>query len=223
MVSFFTNWFFWTLLNKNPLLNEIVIVLHLSTIRILSDDEIEYFRNIKLADVLYATTNITPSDVQKNLFFWLDGDPCPQPDQLNATTLEPCPFLKGYDYFQVRFYWPLIGCFIGFWEHKTTLTCLLEHKRQPQWIQSLQFSLARLIALSLVSHSSPFWGRGKRNRALSWKSKSKLVIRHFEWLNNPWPNVKCNHFGLTICQKSPFGSRYSTSRDWKFSIEDVRR
>lgn len=79
---------------------------------ILSDDEIEYFRNIKLADVLYATTNITPSDVQKNLFFWLDGDPCPQPDQLNATTLEPCPFLKGYDYFQGSEIPYIYGCIV---------------------------------------------------------------------------------------------------------------
>ena len=30
-----------------------------------------------------------------------EGDPCPQPFQLNASQLESCPFLKGYDYFQV--------------------------------------------------------------------------------------------------------------------------
>ena len=64
-------------------------------------EEIEYFRKIKFADILHATTNITPSDVQDNLLFWVEGDPCPQPEQLNATTLDPCPFLKGYDYFQV--------------------------------------------------------------------------------------------------------------------------
>ena len=40
--------------------------------------------------------------LQDNLFFWVNGNPCPQPGQLNASTLEPCPFLKGYDYFQVR-------------------------------------------------------------------------------------------------------------------------
>ena len=68
-----------------------------------SKEEVEYFRNIKLSDVIYETTTIKTSEVQKNVFFHVAGDPCPQENQLNATTLEPCPFLKGYDYFQVKF------------------------------------------------------------------------------------------------------------------------
>lgn len=30
----------------------------------------------------------------------MDGDPCPQPEQLTTSLLEPCEYLKGYDYFE---------------------------------------------------------------------------------------------------------------------------
>ena len=68
----------------------------------LSEAEIEYFRSIKLSDVIRATTTLSEDDIQANVFFHLKDDPCPQPLQLNATELQPCPFLKGYDYFQVQ-------------------------------------------------------------------------------------------------------------------------
>ena len=36
--------------------------------------------------------------------FRLEGDPCPQQVQLNASDgMDPCPFLRGHDYFQVLF------------------------------------------------------------------------------------------------------------------------
>ena len=62
-----------------------------------------YFRQLKLVDVIREVTDIGEKDLQDNVFFHVAGDPCPQQAQLNASTLEPCPFLKGYDYFQVRF------------------------------------------------------------------------------------------------------------------------
>jgi dual oxidase len=45
-------------------------------------------------------TSVSPGEIQKNLFFHLDQDPCPQPKQLNATQLPRCEYLKGYDSFQ---------------------------------------------------------------------------------------------------------------------------
>merc|ERR1719225_1781264 len=56
--------------------------------------------NLKLSDIIIAVTNINRGDIQENVFFHHEGDPCPQPQQLNATEMEPCMFLKGYDYFQ---------------------------------------------------------------------------------------------------------------------------
>lgn len=47
------------------------------------------------------STDIKPGEIQRNIFSWSDGDPCPQPVQLNTSLLEPCKYLKGYDYFEV--------------------------------------------------------------------------------------------------------------------------
>ncbi len=50
--------------------------------------------------------------MQPNIFFWLSGDPCPQQAQLNASNMDPCPFLRGYDYFQGSEVWYIYGCII---------------------------------------------------------------------------------------------------------------
>lgn len=42
-----------------------------------------------------------PDYIQREVFFWNEGDPCPQAFQLNATHMEPCKYLTGYDYFEV--------------------------------------------------------------------------------------------------------------------------
>lgn len=63
--------------------------------------EIEEIRRVTLWDVIINTTTITPEAVQRNVFVWQEGDPCPQPFQLNNTVLEPCVPLQRYDYFQV--------------------------------------------------------------------------------------------------------------------------
>lgn len=63
-------------------------------------EEIEQIKNIKLWDIIVNTTNINGTDLQKNVFYWVDGDPCPQPKQLNASMMEPCMMLEGYDYFE---------------------------------------------------------------------------------------------------------------------------
>lgn len=55
-------------------------------------------------DVIVNATDIQPDELQENVFFWAEGDPCPQPAQLKASDLEPCSYLKGYDYFEVRNY-----------------------------------------------------------------------------------------------------------------------
>jgi dual oxidase len=69
--------------------------------RIFTDAEIEDIRQVRLYDVIVNSTDIKPDDIQKHVFFWLNGDPCPQPVQLNTSLLEPCKYLQGYDYFEV--------------------------------------------------------------------------------------------------------------------------
>jgi dual oxidase len=61
--------------------------------------EIEEIRKTTFFDVIRSTMNISEGEIQRNVFFFRDGDPCPQPTQLNASELTPCNFLAGYDYF----------------------------------------------------------------------------------------------------------------------------
>ncbi|XP_042543944.1 dual oxidase 1 [Dipodomys spectabilis] len=65
-----------------------------------SEDEIAEIRNTSLRDVLVAVTNVEPAALQPNVFFWLAGDPCPQPKQLSTEGLPTCVPLIIRDYFE---------------------------------------------------------------------------------------------------------------------------
>ncbi|XP_018323659.1 dual oxidase isoform X2 [Agrilus planipennis] len=83
---------------------------------IFTREEISQIKEIKLWDIIVNSTDILPTDIQENVFFWNNGDPCPQPEQLNASSLEPCKMLSGYDYFEgnevVFIYSCLFLCFV---------------------------------------------------------------------------------------------------------------
>ncbi|KHN77089.1 Dual oxidase 1 [Toxocara canis] len=64
-----------------------------------NESEIEKIRSITLRDIIRETTSIDDTELQQNVFFWKDGDPCPQPFQVNTSGLEPCvPFMR-FDHF----------------------------------------------------------------------------------------------------------------------------
>ncbi|GAB6033366.1 hypothetical protein CHUAL_013131 [Chamberlinius hualienensis] len=65
-----------------------------------TEEEIEEIRSIRLFDIIINSTNIVPGEIQENVFFFQEGDPCPQPFQLNSSVLESCMYLSGFDYFQ---------------------------------------------------------------------------------------------------------------------------
>lgn len=67
--------------------------------RIFTAEEVSEIRKIRLWDLIVNSTDIGADDIQRNVFVWHTGDPCPQPMQLNASELEPCSYLKDYDYF----------------------------------------------------------------------------------------------------------------------------
>lgn len=64
-----------------------------------SKDEIEEIRKIRLWDILVNTTSIPPNAIQKNVFQFVDGSPCPQPSQIRSNMLEPCLIMASFDYF----------------------------------------------------------------------------------------------------------------------------
>ena len=71
---------------------------------ILTEEEVEEIKSLSLAEIIKQVTSIADDDIQNQVFEWKEGDPCAQPLQLNASNLEHCPYLKGYDYFQVSFF-----------------------------------------------------------------------------------------------------------------------
>ncbi|XP_041964956.1 dual oxidase 1 isoform X1 [Alosa sapidissima] len=64
-----------------------------------TEEEILSIRNTTFHDVIVAVTNAEPEDIQNDVFFWRNGDPCPQPEQLKASGLPPCTPPFSMDYF----------------------------------------------------------------------------------------------------------------------------
>ncbi|GFG29965.1 hypothetical protein Cfor_11750 [Coptotermes formosanus] len=82
---------------------------------IFTDAEIDEIRQVRLYDVIVNSTDVKPDELQKHVFFWVKGDPCPQPVQLNTSLLEPCRYLQGYDYFEGNELAYIYACvFLGF-------------------------------------------------------------------------------------------------------------
>nr|XP_034351294.1 dual oxidase 2 isoform X2 [Arvicanthis niloticus] len=65
-----------------------------------SKEEIAEIRNTTLRDVLVAVSNVDPSILQPNVFFWQEGAPCPQPQQLTTEVLPACVPVTVIDYFE---------------------------------------------------------------------------------------------------------------------------
>uniref|UniRef100_A0A3B5RBL3 NAD(P)H oxidase (H2O2-forming) n=1 Tax=Xiphophorus maculatus TaxID=8083 RepID=A0A3B5RBL3_XIPMA len=64
-----------------------------------TDEEIQTIRSLTYRDILIAVTSAEETDLQKNVFLWTEGDPCPQPAQLDASMLHPCTNVTKLDYF----------------------------------------------------------------------------------------------------------------------------
>lgn len=86
----------------NLILGDEISCRDLFRCRIFTEEEIAEIRRVRLYDVIVNSTDIPADALQKNVFFWTKEDPCPQPSQLNTSLLEPCKYLRGYDYFEVR-------------------------------------------------------------------------------------------------------------------------
>uniref|UniRef100_A0A1I8BWQ4 NAD(P)H oxidase (H2O2-forming) n=1 Tax=Meloidogyne hapla TaxID=6305 RepID=A0A1I8BWQ4_MELHA len=59
----------------------------------------DFLKSHFFRDIIRQTTSIGKEDIQENVFFWKNGDPCPQPFQVNISSLESCvPFMR-FDHF----------------------------------------------------------------------------------------------------------------------------
>ncbi|WKX98615.1 hypothetical protein Q1695_013921 [Nippostrongylus brasiliensis] len=104
-----------------------------------TDEEIQQIHKITLRDIIKETTEISEEWLQKDVFYFKEGDSCPQPFQVNITGLEQCvPFMR-FDHFtgnEVTYIFTLIGlgcipliCFgIGY--------VLIQRRRRMGWDSS---------------------------------------------------------------------------------------
>ncbi|KAA0724256.1 Dual oxidase 1 [Triplophysa tibetana] len=64
-----------------------------------SEEEIQAIRNTTFHDVLLDVTSAKEGDIQKNVFFWVNDDPCPQPEPMKASDLYPCTQATSMSFF----------------------------------------------------------------------------------------------------------------------------
>ncbi|XP_055791016.1 dual oxidase 2-like [Salvelinus fontinalis] len=62
-------------------------------------EEMEAIWNTTFHDVITAVTSAEAGDIQRRVFFWKDGDPCPQPSQVTTSELHPCTNVTKLSYF----------------------------------------------------------------------------------------------------------------------------
>uniref|UniRef100_A0A8K9XIL8 NAD(P)H oxidase (H2O2-forming) n=1 Tax=Oncorhynchus mykiss TaxID=8022 RepID=A0A8K9XIL8_ONCMY len=62
-------------------------------------EELQAIRNTTFHDVITAVTGAEAEDIQRRVFFWKDGDPCPQPSQVTTSELHPCTNATKLNYF----------------------------------------------------------------------------------------------------------------------------
>uniref|UniRef100_A0A671NVC6 NAD(P)H oxidase (H2O2-forming) n=1 Tax=Sinocyclocheilus anshuiensis TaxID=1608454 RepID=A0A671NVC6_9TELE len=64
-----------------------------------TEEEIQAIRNTTFHDVLLDVTSAEEGDIQRNVFFWVNGDPCPQPQPITSSDLHPCTKASSMSYF----------------------------------------------------------------------------------------------------------------------------
>ncbi|CAH1775162.1 unnamed protein product [Owenia fusiformis] len=65
-----------------------------------TDAEVAEIKAIKLKDIMVKVSNMMQDDIQDDVFFWKNGDPCQQPKQLEESDMTKCAEHKNYDYFE---------------------------------------------------------------------------------------------------------------------------
>ncbi|XP_040165408.1 dual oxidase [Anopheles arabiensis] len=154
---------------------------------IFTKEEIAEIRKFTLWDIIVNSTDIEADEIQRDVFHWKQGDPCPQPEQLNATLLEPCNYLEGYDYFSGSELAYIYSCvFLGF----VPILCA----GAGYCVIKLQNSRRRKLKIKQEA---------MKNTANTKVSVEKMVAR--EWLH-------ANHKRLVTVKFGPEASIYTVDR-----------
>uniref|UniRef100_A0A8C6W7G8 NAD(P)H oxidase (H2O2-forming) n=1 Tax=Nannospalax galili TaxID=1026970 RepID=A0A8C6W7G8_NANGA len=137
-----------------------------------SKEEIAEIRKTTLRDVLIAVSNVDPSTLQPNVFFWQEGAPCPQPQQLTTEGLPHCVPLMVTDYFE--------GSGAGYGIVIVALCC---------------FPLASLVVAGMVAH---FRNRERKKLLKKEKESMKKETVKEGMAAMEWPGPKERSYPISI-------------------------
>uniref|UniRef100_A0A8C8D794 NAD(P)H oxidase (H2O2-forming) n=1 Tax=Oncorhynchus tshawytscha TaxID=74940 RepID=A0A8C8D794_ONCTS len=130
-------------------------------------EELQAIRNTTFHDVITAVTGAEAEDIQRRVFFWKDGDPCPQPSQVTTSELHPCTNATKLNYFDA-------GSKAGF---GILVICYVLLSMSPL---SFSFSLLLLCIFPLLSPACEWQGPKKPLRPVNLLVDDKRRLQVFD-------------------------------------------
>ncbi|XP_063786038.1 dual oxidase 1-like [Pseudophryne corroboree] len=176
-------------------------------------DEIAKIKNTSFHDVILAVTSAEVGDIQKKVFTWLEGDPCPQPEQISSANLPPCAPLTTIDYFEGSLFgyssiiviicsFPLVSFFIA-------LAVAQSRKRTVKKIQSTQSLSSMKKVLSAEGIEAQEWqGRNEPLSAVLLQIHPQQVIKLLDSRCTVIRTISLqNHRTFTVIQSNNHGCK----------------
>uniref|UniRef100_A0A8C1VM45 NAD(P)H oxidase (H2O2-forming) n=1 Tax=Cyprinus carpio TaxID=7962 RepID=A0A8C1VM45_CYPCA len=154
-----------------------------------TEEEIQAIRNTTFHDVLLDVTSAEEGDVQRNVFFWVNGDPCPQPQPITSSDLHPCTKASSMSYFDnssqagfgvtvvVLFLFPVVSYIVA---------CVVARVRTARYKRfqkklGVKMSLLTSVIAFYFFHSAKEWlGHTTAPRQVALALNEKTVLQIFD-------------------------------------------
>uniref|UniRef100_A0A9J7X775 NAD(P)H oxidase (H2O2-forming) n=1 Tax=Cyprinus carpio carpio TaxID=630221 RepID=A0A9J7X775_CYPCA len=148
-----------------------------------TEEEIQAIRNTTFHDVLLDVTSAEEGDIQKNVFFWVNGDPCPQPQPIRASDLHPCTNASSMSYFDnsskagfgvtvvVLFLFPVVSYIVA---------CVVARVRTARYKRFQKNLLTSIIAFCFICSAKEWLGHNAAPRQVTLAFNEKKVFQTFD-------------------------------------------
>uniref|UniRef100_A0A8C2KXU1 NAD(P)H oxidase (H2O2-forming) n=1 Tax=Cyprinus carpio TaxID=7962 RepID=A0A8C2KXU1_CYPCA len=148
-----------------------------------TEEEIQAIRNTTFHDVLLDVTSAEEGDIQKNVFFWVNGDPCPQPQPIRASDLHPCTNASSMSYFDnsskagfgvtvvVLFLFPVVSYIVA---------CVVARVRTARYKRFQKNLLTSFIAFCFICSAKEWLGHNAAPRQVTLAFNEKKVFQTFD-------------------------------------------
>ncbi|XP_051898554.1 dual oxidase 2-like [Pristis pectinata] len=173
---------------------------------IFTEAQLRTIWNTTFRDVLLATTIAEPGDIQKDVFYLKDGDPCVQPKQLTVNDMEPCVQVSTMHYFQ--------GSGAGFGILIVALCCFplaalllafaisLGRKRERRRLQNKKHSVRKQAASGDKIRAREWQGPKEAPRVVSVAFDSNKCIKVMDSKRSVIRNIRLSQDHFDIIQST---------------------